>query len=83
MKLTFPVSTDKLSGIIRSYKDTGSPSIELYPSSTITTSYIVDNILDYSNDQSHWASNITLGLDEQLVVKIADGPFYITHYSIR
>ena len=82
MQLNFPVKADKLSGLVRNYKDKGYPSIELYPSSSIKN-HNVSNILDYSDDQSHWASTLEEKLNAQLVIKIADGPFYITHYSIR
>ena len=80
--MIFPVNSDRLNGIIRSYVDRKSPIIELMPSSTYYT-YYVENILDYNNTESHWVSNTDEGLNGSLVVKITDDPFLITHYSIR
>ena len=81
--MNFPVKTDKFDGLIRSFADTGKPKIELYPSSTFSNLYKVDYILEYNNTNSHWCSGYAEELDSNLIVKIVDAPFCITHYTIR
>ena len=81
--MNFPVKADKLDGLVRSFKDTGKPRIELYPSSTWGYPYLVSNILEYDDPISHWCSGYAEKLNSSLVVKIVDAPFNITHYSIR
>ena len=57
------------------------PLIEFIPSST-ASGYPVSNILDYSNEKTHWASGENQGLNANLTVNLGV-PFCITHYSIR
>ena len=40
-------------------------------------------ILAFNNPNAHWCSDDKEGLNAQLVIKIINVPFYITHYSIR
>jgi len=81
--MNFPIGQDKLSGIIRRYADHKFPRIELLPSSTEDPMYGVNNILLYDDNDAHWASARSEGLQASLVVKICNATFYITHYSIR
>ena len=80
--MIFPVNSDKLNGVLKSYKTKGTPMVELIPSST-DSKYTVDNILDYSNAGSHWASSFSDGLNSSLIVRFVDDQFLVTHYSIR
>lgn len=80
--MKFLVKNDKFNGIIRSFKENNYPKIELKPSSYDQINP-VENILDYGSENKHWVSNSDEGLKAQLVVKIVDDLFLITHYSIR
>ena len=78
----FPVKADKFSGILRRYKNRGYPKIELLPSST-ESGLPEENVLDFKNGESHWASPQDKGLDSYFVVRIVSGVLRITNYSIR
>ena len=78
----FPVKEDKLSGLLRRFKTRGYPKIECFPSST-TGKYVADNVFDFDNKYSHWASNESEGLDAHFDIKIVSGVLRITNYSIR
>ena len=80
--MIFPVNSDKLNGVLKNFKNKGTPNIKLIPSSTQGT-YAVSNILDFNSADSHWASSYSDGLNSNLVVKFVDDRFLITHYSIR
>ena len=78
----FPVKSDKLSGLIRCYKNKGYPKIELFPSS-IRDSYVPEFIFDYEKSGAHWVSVNKEGLDAQFIVRIVSGVLRITNYSIK
>ena len=80
--MNFPVKSDKLDGIVRSYADIGYPRIELKPSSSEPTNKVT-NILRYNDSSSHWVSGYREKLNAKLVIKIVDFRLNITHYSIR
>ena len=80
--MNFPLNKeDKLNGLIRSFVDKKYPKVELYASSQ--TSNAAADIFSYNDENAHWCSLESEGLSAQLVVKIVNAPFYITHYSIR
>ena len=78
----FPVKADKLSGLLRRYKNRGYPKVE-YSASSTTGNYVADNVFDFDNQSSHWASNTSEGLNAHFDIKIVSGVLRITHYSIR
>ena len=80
--MNFPKKGEPFSGLLRRYKKRGYPKIELMPSST-TGQYVPENVLDFENVNSHWASDRKEGLNAQFVVKVVSGVFRITDYSIR
>ena len=79
--MNFPVTSDKLSGLIRSYKDNGYPLVELLPSSA-TEGNPIKGVFTYNDANDHWCSTAAQGLNDNLVINFGI-PFYITHYSIR
>ena len=80
--MIFPVKANKFSGLLRRFKNTGYPKIELFPSST-ANDFIASYVLDFNRENLHWASTGQQGFDEQFVVKIDSGVLKITNYSIR
>ena len=78
----FPVKADKLSGLLRRFKNRGYPKIKFSPSST-SGEFVANNILEYNNVNAHWASNTSEGLNAHFDVKIVSGVLRITHYSIK
>ena len=78
----FPVKEHKFWGILRRYKNTGYPKIELLPSST-SPKYPPENILGLDNLHEHWVSTSSEGLNAQFVVRIVSGVLRITNYSIK
>ena len=78
----FSVKADKFSGIMRGFKNKGYPKVELLPSS-ISEGYPADNVLDFNDQNSHWASDRTEELNAHFDVKIVSGVLRITNYSIR
>lgn len=81
-ELDFPVTNKVFSGLLKKYKESGEPLVQIIPSSE-PSDYPVSNILLFDDDASHWVSSLSEGLNANLVVKINNFPFYITHYTIR
>ena len=76
--MEFPVKDTKFSGLFRKYNDTGTPKLKLIPSS-VSWQWYPYYIFWYDQNHYHFCS----GAEGNLVIKIVDFLFKITHYELR
>ena len=77
----FPVKSTQFSGLFRRYSDTGSPEIDLFPSS-VANQWYAYYIFWYNQTYYHYCSGES-DANSSLVIRINNLPFKITHYEIR
>ena len=79
--MSFEPGTDHFCGILKSFKVVGYPQISLSSSGAANDMRKEENVLDYNNITSHFASLDTL--DAYFTVEIVNKPFQVTHYALR
>ena len=73
MRINCPVSaSEKFSGLLRNYKNTGKPRVELIASSQQSNA---GTVILYGDGQRHWCSELYEGLNAYFIVMIYDGIF--------
>ena len=80
--MTFKSGTDKFCGIIKSFSDIGYPLLELNATDAINPNRVLTKILDYYDEDAHYASDPKYESSAFFTVHLFQ-PFLVTHYSLR